>query len=131
MTKAFMEGESGQLVEAWIKRYELIEKQGKDSAEAKRLFWAFDELDDISKKVPEDALRLIKRILASTQNEFVLANLAAGPLETLLGKHGNTIIAEVERSANDDARFRELLRGVWQNRMDDQIWGRVLKAAKG
>jgi hypothetical protein len=125
-----VEGESGHLVESWIKRYELIESQGKDSKEAKTLFWAFDELDDICRNAPEDALTLINRILASTQNEFVLANLAAGPLETLLGKHGQKIILEVERYAKADARFRELLGSVWQNLMDDQTWGRVLKAAK-
>lgn len=79
---------------------------------------------------PERGLKLITNILASTHNEYVLANLAAGPLETLLGRHGKKLISDVERLAKSDPRFQTLLQGVWQNRIDDQTWGRVLKAAK-
>jgi hypothetical protein len=123
--------ESGALVDAWIRRYELVEKDGADAPEAKALFWAYEEVDDICGGDPERALKLITNILASTQNEYVLANLAAGPLETLLARHGKQLIANVEQLAETDPRFRSLLQGVWQNRIDDQTWGRVLKAAKG
>jgi hypothetical protein len=126
-----MTGESGTVVDAWIKRHELIEKYGDASPEAKALRWARKEVNEICEENPEQALRLINKILASTQHEYVLANLAAGPLEILLGHHGKEVIADVERLAKSDPRFRSLLQGVWQNLMDDQTWGRVLKAANG
>lgn len=124
-----MENEPNLLVDAWIRRYESIEKHGNNSDDAKASFWAYEEFDQICMDDPEQAIDLIKRILASTRNEFVLENLAAGPLETVLGHHGNRVIDEVERSAKADPRFRLLLRGVWKNLMDEQIWARVLKAA--
>jgi Family of unknown function (DUF6869) len=125
-----MKGESGQLIEAWIKRYEIIGKYGPNADRAKELFWAFEEVDSACMHMPEHGLQLINYILASTKNEFVLTNLAAGPLETLLARHGKSVINELERCAKRDARFRALLRGVWQNQIDDQTWARVLKAAK-
>jgi len=126
-----MTGESGHLVETWIKLHEVAKIYGNDSDEVKALFWAFEELDDICGENPERGLNLINKILGSTQDEYILANLAAGPLETLLARHGKTLIADVERLAKSDPRFKTLLQGVWQNRIDDQTWGRVLKAAKG
>jgi hypothetical protein len=126
-----MTGESGHLVDAWIKRQEIIEKQGKDALDAKALRWAHKEVVNICEENPDHALKLIINILGSTQSETVLATLAAGPLEILLAHHGKEVIADVERLAKNDPRFRSLLQGVWQNLMDDQTWGRVLKAAKG
>lgn len=125
-----MVSESRTLVEAWIKLHKIIEKHGGESDEAKALFWAYEEVDSICGDTPERALMLINDILNSTQDKYVLANLAAGPLETLLAHHGKEVIAEVETYAKNDPRFRSLLQGVWQNLMDDQTWGRILKAAK-
>jgi hypothetical protein len=124
-----MEDTSGRLIEAWIRRYEAIERYGSESIEAKHLFWAYDELDERCRQAPEQALGLINLILHTTQNEYVLANLAAGPLEALLVHHGKEIISKVESYALSDMRFRSLLSGVFQNLMDDQTWGRVLKAS--
>ncbi|MBZ5532403.1 MAG: hypothetical protein LAO20_13310 [Acidobacteriia bacterium] len=126
-----MTAESGRLVDAWINRYEIIEQKGDEAPEAKALFWSYMEVDELCGEDPDRALHLITNILASTQNEYVLANLAAGPLETLLTRHGKKLIGKVEYLAKADPRFQHLLQNVWQNRIDDQTWGRVLRAAKG
>jgi hypothetical protein len=126
-----MTGESGHLVDAWIKLHEITKTHGNGSDKVKALFWAFEELDGICRENPAHGLKLITNILGSTQDEYILANLAAGPLETLLVRHGKKLIPHVEHLAKSDPRFRSLLQGVWQNRIDDQTWGRVLKAAKG
>jgi hypothetical protein len=126
-----MVGESGELVAAWVKRYEIMHIQGKNVSEAQALLWASIEVDEICRENPQNALKVIANILGSTENEYALAMLAAGPLEILLANHGKEVIADVERLAKTEPRFRTLLKGVWQNLMDDQTWGRVLKAAKG
>jgi hypothetical protein len=126
-----MTAESAHLVDAWIKRYEIIEQKGDEAPEAEALFWSYMEVDELCGDDPQRALTIITNILASTQNEYVLANLGAGPLETLLARHGKKLIANVEHLAKTNPRFRHLLQNVWQNRIDDQTWGRVLKAAKG
>jgi hypothetical protein len=125
-----MTDESGHLVDAWIKLHEVTKTYGNDSEAVKHLFWAFEELDNICGENPERALKQITNILGSTQDEYILANLAAGPLETLLARHGKKLIVDVERLAKNDHRFRSLLQNVWQNRIDDQTWGRILKATK-
>lgn len=120
--------EDEELIEAWVRRYELMDKIGKKSEEAKGLWWAYEKLDGICRNTPEHTLKLINKILASTQNEFVLANLAAGPLEDLIGRHEEKVIDEVETLARQNPKFRSLLQGVWQCG-SKEIWSRVLKAS--
>jgi len=117
------------LARAWVERYEIIGRLGSGDNAAKILFWAYEEVDRICEDAPKRALLLIEEILHITNNEFVLANLAAGPLETLLARHGNAVISEVEERAAVDSRFRSLLVNVMQNLMDDELWQRVLRAS--
>lgn len=44
------------------------------------MFWAFDEMVDLVRDKPFDVLEVILEILKITDDERVLANLAAGPL---------------------------------------------------
>jgi hypothetical protein len=122
-----MENEINALVEAWIQLYENTEKFGGESKQAKSLFWAFEELDNICDEYPQKCLIIINSIINSTQNKFALANLAAGPLEDLLARHGEAIVAEIEVLAKVDSRFRDLLQCVWRNVIDDETWRRVQK----
>jgi hypothetical protein len=59
------------------------------------------------------------------KDENVLDNLAAGPLETLLVRHGRDIIDRVENEAKSDPRFKDLLLGVWGNAVDATVWERL------
>jgi hypothetical protein len=56
-----------------------------------------------------------------------MGNLAAGPLEDLLSRHGAAIIDTVELEARQRKKFRELLSGVWRNVIADEVWDRVLR----
>jgi len=91
-------------------------------------YWAWEELDRLCRKSPEVAWTVILRILNSTDHEFVLENLAAGPLETLLGRHGRNFIELIEDRAEADLRFRWLLAGVWKNSIPDELWSRLQAA---
>jgi hypothetical protein len=75
---------------------------------------------------PEDAWKVITAIRKVDSSDVILANLAAGPLEDLLAKHGEQFIDQVERLARRDEEFRYILTGVWgQNRMRKEVWDRL------
>ena len=66
-----------------------------------------------------------------SEAQRVVGNMAAGPLEDLLDKHGSRFIEIVEEQARLDRRMAWMLSGVWQSSMPDGIWTRVQRAAGG
>lgn len=111
------------LIGAWITRYKVegeADKFGEDST-----YWAWEELNDICRSDPDLCWELILEILRADQSDRVLANLAAGPLEDLLVRHGSKVINRVESEARKDRQFKHLLGGVWKNAMSDEVWNRV------
>jgi hypothetical protein len=54
-----------------------------------------------------------------------LGHIAAGPIEHLLGKHGDKYIEKVEQRAEADPKFARMLAGVWKYMMNDEVWARV------
>lgn len=127
--------EYDDLTEAWVEYYKRQEVTGdvllgkNANYKDQSLFWAFDRLDFLCKNEPDVAKRVILEILHRDPSEFVLDNLAAGPLETLLAKNGSLIIDWVECQAKNDKRFKDLLSGVWGNDIPKPVWDRVVKAA--
>lgn len=94
-----------------------------------KTLWAFDELERLVRTEPARAWTIILAILEhSRDDEGVLDNLSAGPLESLLATHGRMALEWVENEACRNPRFKDLLHGVWQNAMPELIWQRVLKA---
>lgn len=112
----------------WISRYEIVERFGDKAPEAERTFPAFLAVERLVRSSPEDAWQVILRIIEMTENEFVLENLAAGPLESLLTRHGMSYIDRVESRVAVDAKFKWILGGIWQGGMADEIWSRVESA---
>lgn len=66
-----------------------------------------------------------------TEAKRILANTAAGPLESLLAEHGTDFIESVEVEARRDRRMLWTVGCVWQNSMSEDIWTRVQRAAGG
>jgi hypothetical protein len=54
-----------------------------------------------------------------------LQAIAAGPLESFLGRFDGEVIDMVEREATRDEKFRRVLTGVWKHGMSDSTWHRV------
>jgi len=91
--------------------------------------WAWEAIYDLIIGAPHEVLKFVDAVMdagATGQQEGLLA---AGPLEDLLGSHGEALIDEIELKARREPRFRRLLTGVWQNAMSDAIWERVQIAA--
>jgi hypothetical protein len=119
------------LVRTWIDRHAdpaLLEIS--QSKQPDNRFWAWQKLDSLCRDEPELAWSVILEILQRSSSEQVRENLAAGPLENLLTKHGYRFIDRVEAEAWRNADFRELLAGVWQNAMSNELWQRVRAACK-
>ncbi len=89
------------------------------------LFWAWKELESMVLQAPERAWMQILDIATATDDQKVLSNLAAGPLEDLLVHHGLAFIERVEVKARQNPDFGRVMVGVWRNSMPESIWERV------
>ncbi len=107
----------------WIK-YQLA---AKGSVDRKETWYAVEMAFDLVDSDPETLWKLVLAVLEKDRSNIILQNLAAGPMEDLLVKHGAMIIESIERQAQDDEIFASMLGGVWQNRMSDDAWDRVRK----
>ena len=90
---------------------------------------AFDEFLWITHDHPEHAWDAILAVFAEPKAKPYLGHLAAGPIEDLLSYHGPLFIDRVETFASNDSEFAQMLCGVWQFTMTEDIWAR-LKAAR-
>lgn len=113
------------LAQAWKAYTEASIKFGVESPEAELLSWAFDKIYDLAFHKPQDALDAILEINKITDEDRVLANLAAGPLETLLVHHGEEVIDRLITLAKSDPKFRDLLPGVWGDSIDEAVWEQI------
>jgi hypothetical protein len=96
-----------------------------DDPNASPHFWAFSMLDNIVTDFPDEALLVISEILKLDASSAIIPSLAAGPVEDLLTRHGSMMIEKVEAEALRNPSFRNLLGGVWQNKMPSEIWERI------
>ena len=92
-----------RLVSGWIEHFTrrvvrdeanvFVNERGQDN------FWAYEQLDDISREDPELCWELILQIHRTPHPESVDESLAAGPLEDLLARFGPAFIDRVEQLA--------------------------------
>jgi hypothetical protein len=118
--------ETRRIAENWIRLHQLP----KDAPERNSFLWASARLNDLCRDEPEDAWQAIDLIRRSDSSDLILSNLAAGPVEDLLAKHGDAFIDRIEELAAKDREFRKLLGAVWRNEIAEDIWIRV-KAIAG
>jgi hypothetical protein len=109
------------LAEGWIAYWLAPE----NSAAQESFSWALDLEYDLILDDPDAAWFLILEILRRNNTPQILEVLSAGPLENLLAKHGDRMIATVEAEAKNNPSFASLLGGVWKNDMSEDVWSRV------
>jgi hypothetical protein len=121
--------ELSRTAEAYVKRYAERVVVDKDNVfQAQDInWWAEERFQQLVHDDPETLWLLIQRVLELTEKAEVLGILAAGPVENLINFHGPAFIERIERKAANDARFRELLWGVWRSSTPD-VWARVESA---
>ena len=109
------------IIKTWIQH---------EYSKEKSLFWAKKYLNRKCLYEPQVGWRLILGILKYDKSDKILPGLAAGPMEDLLSDHGKEIIEQVKEEARTNDRFNYLLGGVWQNRMDQDIWEEIQRIRK-
>lgn len=108
------------LADAWIAYW--LAPEG--SQERESTAWATD-LYELEYEDPETLWQLILTIHSKDQSPRIQEVLSAGPLESLLDKHGERFIERIEIQAHRDAMFARLLGGVWLNSMNNSTSLRV------
>lgn len=94
-------------------RRPLAELQEESARAAAHGLWADEAVDLLVSTEPEKAWSMILRLVELSPEDYVLARVAAGPLESLLGLHSFAFIDRVEAQARKDPKFRRCLSGVW------------------
>jgi hypothetical protein len=74
---------------------------------------------------PDQALATIFAVMQMTDDQKILAGLAAGPLEDFLGVQGERYVDAIHTLALEHRRLREVLDGVWQGAMPNRVWHRI------
>jgi len=74
---------------------------------------------------PDQQWQFICSAVAQAESDDELGHIAAGPLEHLLGSHGENFIAPVEARTVADGKFARMVTGVWKHTMTDDVWARV------
>ena len=97
-----------KIIDDWIQ----FHAERRESSDP--LFSAWDQVSDLVYRDPEAAWLLVLELVAAAPNDFVLANVSAGPLENLICRSpGFDISDRIELQAKRDPKFCRCLTGVW------------------
>jgi hypothetical protein len=121
------EAEIIDLAQRWIK----LQRVPQDSPEAKELMRAAVQVNMLALRQPQECWTVVMKVFNETDDEWVLTNLAAGPLESLVARHADKIIPLLESEASKNERFRDMLSSVWKNLMPEDAWRRLQAARSG
>lgn len=111
------------LAESWVR----LQTTEATATYRDELLRAADEIWELGHQAPMSCLDVIRRIASSTDDEFILSNLGAGPLEDLMVAHGTEVIDEVERLTSINNSFRMAVTCIWRQDMSDALWTRLSK----
>jgi hypothetical protein len=115
------EAEIIDLAHRWVN----LQLAPQDSPEAKELMRAAVQVNTLAIRQPMECWSVVMKVFCETNDEWVLTNLAAGPIESLLVRHAEKIIPLLESEAVRSERFRHMLQGVWKNLIPEDIWRRL------
>ncbi len=112
---------SDPLVTAWIQLQHVKPK----GAAYEELFWAFESVDILTRTSPQDAMQFIVAVVSSTESEWVLSNLAAGPIEDLLMRYPEATVDALETECAHNPRLAQVLHGVWLSGLPRALSDRI------
>jgi hypothetical protein len=105
----------------WLRYYRDASAFGRDSPITEQSFVGYETLDDLCWKEPIHALKIVRDIFETHPEEKILYDLAAGPLEDLLVRHGNEVIPHLNQHIQENPEILTLLKSVWLDRMTQQV----------
>ena len=117
-----------ELAGDWVQNQQAAEGSAEDLATSA----AVVEMGRLALIQPRECWDVVLEILrCHADDEWIMANLAAGPIESLLALHGDQVMTWIERDAANDPRLARILGGVWKNLMDDDVWSRLQRVLGG
>jgi hypothetical protein len=89
--------------------------------------WSEDdeELYGLLHSEPDRALAILFGMMQLSDDPKIHGAIAAGPLETFLGVHGEKYLDLFHSLALQHRRLREVLDGVWQGAMPNPLWRKI------
>ena len=110
-----------ELIDAWVSYYETNDEQYSWASEDVIMMTMFGSA--------EEAWQFINEALPKCENKKnAFFNLAAGPLENFLSKHGKEYLDTICIKTREDSLFRQLIRGVWTSGIDQEVCRKIEKA---
>lgn len=120
-------GCSKSLVTTWIE----LQSLAPDDPSRLKCEWAAVDLNMICLENPGEAWSLVKEVFESSEDPWVLENLGAGPLETLLSTHGDSTLQEVRIYSRQRPDFLKVLAHVWTHALPPDVAGQVASLTSG
>ena len=106
-----------ELARDWVEQYSKSDRDRDGN-----FFAMMDYESELREQDPGKAIDLIVEILDIETNPALLSLLAAGPLEDVISME---TIDRIEREAQANKRFHDLLGGVWYYRASDELKARL------
>ena len=114
-----------KVAQAWVTMHLAAE----DSQTYDENFWSYEAVSEMCDSEPEQCLAVIELILSLSDDDKIVSNLAAGPVEDLLVKHGSLVIKPIIASAKSHPLWKRMLGAVWKNDIQDSVWLEVQAVA--
>lgn len=105
-------------VAAWLDERRQGGSDADDSLDMKATLMSFTAS-------PEVQWQFIRSAVEQSVNDDELGTIAAGPFESLMGKHGPAYIDQLEQLCQTHAKFARMTTGAWQHSMSEEVWARV------
>jgi hypothetical protein len=90
--------------------------------------WATQRLMRLQLGDAPRALRIAFRIARESDDKWVLCNLGAGPLESILADGGPEALRLTKDEMATSPNLVRALRNTWQNSMPDAIWSELQRS---
>lgn len=127
-TRVVREGEDlDRLLRTYWRCQRLAHSERREDREhAKRLWWAWEEVDEAVSDPAPDVVVLLVALAEAAPSDRDAGNLGAGPLWNLMRLHGEAVLDEVDEAGRNHRRFRIAIGGAHSySSWPDAVEGRL------
>ncbi|MBV2139202.1 MAG: hypothetical protein KUF79_20520 [Candidatus Thiodiazotropha sp. (ex Ctena orbiculata)] len=110
-----------KLAEAWIHLQDLPQ----DSTEAEKYMWSAEEINLLALRSPSDCWDVVLEILSITDDDWIITNLGAGPIENMLAFKPEITISMIENEYTNNSKLQAAIKNTWKNIIPDEVWDRL------
>lgn len=116
-----------ELAKAWVEFTSRLhpERGDLDDSEYNSLSadedWAVSDLLMISLSDPGRAYEIVLEMLSMTSDDWVIASIAAGPVETILRSHAAEFVPRLSRDVHANPNIRSLPEYLWLGELPDAL----------